>query len=1232
GIIGVSKAQIGTGGVYGTIVDDKGEGVPFANVAILDAGQPLTGTTTNIDGKYKIKSIKPSNNYTIRASYVGLNTQEQTGVIIKAEQNIEVKFKLTAGEGIRLGEVVKIEYIVPLIEKDASAKTTITGAAIEKMPSRGAAAAVTTVAGVQDNDGAIGSIGGTRTGATDTYIDGVKVRGSASLPQAAYEQVTVLTGGIPAQYGDITGGVISITTKGASRKTYGGIELVSSGGIKYNDKGDYLFDPMGYQLIAANISGPLISVKDKRDKTGKSKRPILGYFLAGEVNYTQDTRPSPIGSYYVKEDILNDLRANPIVQSPQGASILRSELIGKNDLEWSGQRRNASRRGIVAAGNIDIYTTPNVTFKVGGNLDFNKRDAYSYNGSMFNVNNNGEVLNQTWRVYGRFTQRFTPKPPVEGEKTKKSAIGNAYYSIQADYSSVRQQVRDPEHKDELFRYGYVGKFTTYKQKTYAFGIDGNTGLPGFLQGPDRDTMIVFEGSDINPDLSAYTAQYYAQNPDAIGKYENMTQIEQDRGALRNGDQPRTVYNLWNNTGTQFNQFSKSEQTQVRVMATGSFDIKNHTISLGFEYEQRKDASIRYAPYGLWTITRQLANKHLAQQDTSNPVIHFDANGSFTDTVSYNPLYTAGDGTPVGASQSFVDYNMRIALGLDPAGTDWIDIDSYDPDFFDISMFSADELLNNGNQYVFYNGFDYTGKRLKGNPTFDDFFTEKDEFGNFTRKVAAFQPIYMAGYIQDEFTFKDLIFRVGVRVDRYDANQKVLKDPYLLYEAFTADEVSVLDGNSVSHPGNIDGSAVVYVNSIEDPTLIIGYRDGDVWFDSEGIEVTDPTVLRTGTGIAPYLINPDQEVLTSSSFKDYTPQVTVMPRISFSFPISDNALFYANYDVLSQRPLTGSRLNVMDYMFLENRNNQINNPNLKPSTKIEYRIGFKQTIGKRSAIELSASYAEMRNQIASIRITEAYPRTYTTLGNLDFGTVKGLTVSYDLRRTNRIQMRVSYTLQFADGTGSNATTGLGLINAGFPNLRVIQPLDIDQRHNFVLTADYRFAMGKRYKGPKTVTKGGKTLNWLQGFGVNAIIRAGSGNPYSRQSNTTAQGFIGGGGATFLDGSINGSSRPWTFRIDMRVDKDIVLTWKKEKDGKSAKKSNMTIYVDIQNLLNTKNVLGVYRKTGNPDDDGFLLAAEHQPTIAAQTDEQAFRDQYAVKINNPFNYSLPRRIRLGLLINF
>src|SRR5690606_31803396 len=124
-----------------------------------------------------------------------------------------------------LGEVEIREYKVPLISADqASSGGTVPSGDFAKMPGRSAAAVATTVAGVYTEDGEVGSIRGARSEGTVYYVDGVKVRGSSAVPKSAIEQVTVITGGLPAQYGDVTGGVISATTKGPSSHFYGGGE------------------------------------------------------------------------------------------------------------------------------------------------------------------------------------------------------------------------------------------------------------------------------------------------------------------------------------------------------------------------------------------------------------------------------------------------------------------------------------------------------------------------------------------------------------------------------------------------------------------------------------------------------------------------------------------------------------------------------------------------------------------------------------------------------------------------------------------------------------------------------------------------------------------------------------------------------------------------------------------------------------------------------------------------
>jgi hypothetical protein len=76
----------------------------------------------------------------------------------------------------------------------------------------------------------------------------------------------------------------------------------------------------------------------------------------------------------------------------------------------------------------------------------------------------------------------------------------------------------------------------------------------------------------------------------------------------------------------------------------------------------------------------------------------------------------------------------------------------------------------------------------------------------------------------------------------------------------------------------------------------------------------------------------------------------------------------------------------------------------------------------------------------------------------------------------------------------------------------------------------------------------------------------------------------------------------------------------------------VYIRVTNILNQQTRIGVYRATGNWDDDGYLAAAASQTSIQNQLDEQSFRDFYLMKIQNAFNISAPRTIRLGVKFDF
>lgn len=307
--------------------------------------------------------------------------------------------------------------------------------------------------------------------------------------------------------------------------------------------------------------------------------------------------------------------------------------------------------------------------------------------------------------------------------------------------------------------------------------------------------------------------------------------------------------------------------------------------------------------------------------------------------------------------------------------------------------------------------------------------------------------------------------------------------------------------------------------------------------------------------------------------------------------------------------------------MESRNALIANPNLRPSKTIDYELGFQQVLTRTSSLKISAFYRELRDMIQVRSFTGAYPRPYRAFGNLDFGTVKGLTVSYDLRRTGNIWMKASYTLQFADATGSESNTAIALINAGLPNLRTVAPLNFDQRHRINVTMDYRFGDGSDYNGPVWF---GKQV--LANTGANFIANLGSGTPYTA---STIAYPITGEISPSTEGSINGSRLPWSFTLDANIDKNFTLTFG---EGEGAKSVNLNIYLWLTNILNTQNINSVYRFTGTSDDDGYLAAAQYQPNIESQNSPESFRNYYNMRINNPFNLSTPRTVRLGVRLDF
>ena len=1200
--VAFSYGQTRPGSIKGTVKDKRtGEVIPFATVIVKDKDVVIATGTTDFDGKYNINPVN-AGVYNLTCNFIGYADFNLNGVTVYSGKPKVVNFNMTV-ESTMIQEVT-VTAQEELIETGKTSEI-VSSEEIKNLPYRNLSQIVGTTAGVFQQDGS-GSfnVRGSRSSTNVIFIDGVKVRGDVNLPRDAILQTEVITGGVPAQYGDVTGGVISTTTKGPAPYYFGSSEVLTSS----------VFDPYHYNLGALTLGGPIIRNK----KTGQ---PIVGFLLASEFQYNRDGSPRSLTTWKVNDDKLAELQANPLVPASSGFGVLNAaDFLTQEDLSPQNYRENVARTAVRVSGNLKFVTSEKTTLTIGGRYNMNQGRNGSRFNELMNYANNSESFAQDWSTYVRFQQRFG-----NPSDSSNSLIRNAFYTIQMDFTRNERLTQDARHKDNLFAYGHIGTFKTQYRPLYTLGSDTITDPndPNYGKVMDAYTLAVFQSANVdytpgenNPILANYTSNFY----DFVDQnliFNRARSLEDIRagGGLLNGDQPSSVYGLWGNVGANQASYGKTLNDQFRITASSTFDIKDHSLIVGVEYEQRFDRSYSVGATGLWTLMRLLQNDAIRELDLNNPIASYDNNGVFQDTLNYPRLFDADK------PRTF-DRNLRETLGLDPNGTDWLDIDSYDPSTFSLDMFSANELLNIGSsQYIGYYGFDYLGNRLTTRPSLTDFFAT-DAQGNSPRLIGAFEPIYMAGYIQDQFTYEDLFFNIGVRVDRFDANQPVLADPYVLYPAYSVGDLGATTLAGYDVPEGISDDAVVYVDDQENPSAIVGYREGTTWYTANGeVEANPKNIADLSGGIKPFLKNPgieDQKlaVTANESFKDYTPQVTVSPRISFQFPISDEAEFFAHYDIMVQRPDPGvNRMNPITFLQLENGNNGglLSNPDLKPQRTTDYEIGFRQKLNDNSALKLSAFYREMRDMMQSFSFTEAYPVTYIAFGNLDFGTVKGYTVQYDLRRTGNVRLNANYTLQFADGTGSSSTSGANIARSGQPNLRYILPLSYDSRHQVVMNMDYRYGGGPAYNGPVWF---GKRV--LENAGLNLVVNANSGTPYTRR--VLAYGLT--DAQTPMTGNINGSRLPWSFRVDATANK----VW----NFNEGPLSNFEIYVQMLNVLNTQNVLGVYPYTGSPSDDGYLSSPQGQNAIQFQASAQSFADLYNISLANPGLFSLPRRIRLGLRI--
>lgn len=315
-------------------------------------------------------------------------------------------------------------------------------------------------------------------------------------------------------------------------------------------------------------------------------------------------------------------------------------------------------------------------------------------------------------------------------------------------------------------------------------------------------------------------------------------------------------------------------------------------------------------------------------------------------------------------------------------------------------------------------------------------------------------------------------------------------------------------------------------------------------------------------------------------KNSNTQRGLSPRIAVSTTFK-GATFVASFGKFRQAP---------DYQYLVDaafddttrtgRTRQ-GNPDLgfEESTQYEFSLRLRPT--KSVSVRGNLYIRRLDGLVASVPL--GVNPDSSIFGNADAGSVKGFEVILEREFKNGFGARVSYNLQDATATSSDAffIRRAGTIDPVTGQLtfpaKVEFPLDFDRRH--ALTAIVTGTVPNSF-GPRVA---GSTL--LGGLEGTVIMRLASGLPFSR--------YIG----DSLVGLPNDGRLPNTSSVDLLIRRPFRL---KGMEG--------SLYADVRNILNRRNIIAVRRDTGKP----VLDEAQIQALAAASFNANP----------NPIPYESPR----------
>jgi outer membrane receptor for ferrienterochelin and colicin len=422
-----------------------------------------------------------------------------------------------------------------------------------------------------------------------------------------------------------------------------------------------------------------------------------------------------------------------------------------------------------------------------------------------------------------------------------------------------------------------------------------------------------------------------------------------------------------------------------------------------------------------------------------------------------------------------------------------------------------------------------------------------------------------------------------------------------YRPIVPDESSPFHVNYKAKPREL---AAYIQDKIEFKELIINVGVRFDYFDPDAPVLADPADPQI---YDPFLLDniysnyspttPDSELVEYTIeerkafwYKDAEPNYQISPRVGISFPITEQGVIRFSYGHFFQNPqLRFLYDNPNFWIEGAGARNLVGNAGLKPERTVQYEIGLQQQLMEDLYMYVTGFYRDIRDWIGTGAPIDTYSGiAYYQYENKDHAAAKGITLTARYRRNN-FDINLDYTYMTAQGTSSDPQDAYnGALANEAPRLQLLD-LNWDQRQSL------NTVFGYSYKG----------------WNGSLIATVNSGLPYTP---TFARGEVSGSG-TFVGLRENSERRPWSYNVDFRLSRTFKL-WNYQ----------LQLFVNVQNLLDTRNANSVYSDTGRPD---FTLQGINQVDRPGDPDVEISNvDEYFTR---PWNFTPPRFIQVGFRLS-